>query len=117
LVLNKCLILSTRMKTMSDVKSRVIRIVQGLPPEEPKVLVELKPHQEVVSKHIHISTSDEVLIQRVHSSKLPAAPDPSGDNRELDRPLVSFKMLEADHAYIQPRHGFWPYPLPRIVLT
>ena len=40
---------------MSDVKQRVIRIVNGLPPEEPKVLVELRPDETVVKSELMLA--------------------------------------------------------------
>jgi len=44
---------------MSEVKNRVIRIVNGLPPEEPKVLVELGADETVVkTRSVYCDISD-----------------------------------------------------------
>lgn len=60
-----------------------------------------------------IPITDPELLSALKES----APDPTGDNTELSaKPFVRFKMLWDHYGFIRPREGFWPHPLPRIVL-
>lgn len=95
---------------MSQVKANVIRIVKGLPPEEPKNLVELKPDEVVVQKLYLVKPepSDDASGFAnggvVEGSKILAddAAGASGDKKPL-KPFVRFEMAFGEHGYICPR--------------
>jgi len=61
---------------MSSVKANVIRIVNGLPPEEPKNLVELKADEQIVPK---AESNVGAFVGTLHFERRVETPEPSPD--------------------------------------